>query len=162
MFCIRTDCRPFIIMLLLWIWRYINMIFVSWRMVFLEICLFRKKALTYSTHRSLAYFVSPLDKTQHVVRWLVCCQITLIRLYSGAGGSGAQGGGVLPSNGLLLMCRWMGSDFHVWTGYNVVGFSGVFNRVTRMGLHFFGTLGLGKSFTKKWLSSIIDLKIEQK
>ena len=30
-------------------------------------------------------------------------------------------GGVLPSKGLLGMCRWMGSHFHNWTDYNGVG-----------------------------------------
>ena len=29
---------------------------------------------------------------------------------------------VLPSKRLLGMCRWMGSHFHNWTGYNVVTF----------------------------------------
>ena len=34
----------------------------------------------------------------------------------------STGGGVLPSKRLLGMCRWMGSHFHNWTGYNGVTF----------------------------------------
>ena len=47
-----------------------------------------------------------------------------------------------PSNGLLGMCRWMGLHFHNWADYNGVAFSGVYSRLTRMGLQFFGTLRL--------------------
>ena len=32
-------------------------------------------------------------------------------------------GGVLPSNRLMGMCRWMGSHFHDWIDYNGVAFS---------------------------------------
>ena len=39
------------------------------------------------------------------------------------------GGGALPSNGLLGMCRWMGSHFHDSTDYDGVAFSSIFNRV---------------------------------
>ena len=35
----------------------------------------------------------------------------------------APRGGVLPSNGLMGMCRWMGSHFHAWNDYNGVAFS---------------------------------------
>ena len=46
--------------------------------------------------------------------------------------------GVLPSDRLMGMCRWMGSHFHEWIwGY-------IFIRVTRMGLHFFTIFGVGK------------------
>ena len=31
--------------------------------------------------------------------------------------------GVLPSNNLMGMCRWMGSHFHDWIDYNGVAFS---------------------------------------
>ena len=34
-----------------------------------------------------------------------------------------QGGGVLPSNRLMGMCRWMGLHFHDWIDYNGVTFS---------------------------------------
>ena len=37
--------------------------------------------------------------------------------------SARGGGGVLPSNRLMGMCRWMGSRFHDWIGYNGVPFS---------------------------------------
>ena len=47
-----------------------------------------------------------------------------------------RGGGALPINGLMGMCRWMGSHFHDWTDYNGVAFSSIFYRVTRMGSHF--------------------------
>ena len=57
--------------------------------------------------------------------------------------------GALPSNGLLGICRWMGSHFHDSTDFNGVAFSSIFNRVTRMGLHFFGTLRVRKSFAQK-------------
>ena len=33
------------------------------------------------------------------------------------------GGGLLPSNRLMGMCRWMGSPFHEWIHYNGVVFS---------------------------------------
>ena len=33
------------------------------------------------------------------------------------------GGGVLPSNRLMGMCRWMGLPFHDWIDYNKVAFS---------------------------------------
>ena len=46
------------------------------------------------------------------------------------------GGGTLPINGLMGMCRWMGSHFHDRTDYNGVAFSSIFYRVTRMGSHF--------------------------
>ena len=46
------------------------------------------------------------------------------------------GGGVLPSNGLLGMCRRMGLHLYGWTDYNGVAFSGIFNGVTKMGLKF--------------------------
>ena len=53
-------------------------------------------------------------------------------------GSGGGGGGSTDC-GLLGMCRSMGSHFHNSTDYNGVAFSSIFNRVTRMGSHFFGT-----------------------
>ena len=34
-----------------------------------------------------------------------------------------RGGGVLPSNRLMRMCRWMGRHFHDWIDYNGVAFS---------------------------------------
>ena len=45
------------------------------------------------------------------------------------------------SNGLLEMCRWMESYFHDSTDYN---FPSIFNRVTRMGPHVFGTLRVSR------------------
>jgi len=54
------------------------------------------------------------------------------------------GGGALPINGLMGMCRWMGSHFHDWTDYNGVAFSSIFYRVTRMGSHFSGILRVRK------------------
>ena len=33
------------------------------------------------------------------------------------------GGGVLPSNRLMGMCRWIGSHFHGWIDYCGVSFS---------------------------------------
>ena len=57
--------------------------------------------------------------------------------------------GALPSNGLLGICRCMGSHFHDSTDYNGVAFSSIFNRVTRMVSHFFGTLRVRKSFAQK-------------
>ena len=57
--------------------------------------------------------------------------------------------GALPSIGLLEMCCWMGSHFHDWIDHNGVAFSDIFNRVTRMGSYFFGTLRLRKSFAQK-------------
>ena len=54
------------------------------------------------------------------------------------------GGGALPRNGLMGMCRWMWSHFHDWTDYNGVAFSSTFYRVTRMGSHFSGILRVRK------------------
>ena len=34
-----------------------------------------------------------------------------------------EGGGVPPYKRLIGMCRWMGSHFHDWSGYNGVAFS---------------------------------------
>ena len=34
-------------------------------------------------------------------------------------GEGEGGGGGLPTNRLMGMCRWMGSRFHDWIDYNV-------------------------------------------
>ena len=53
-------------------------------------------------------------------------------------------GGVLPSNRLTVMCRWMGSHFHDCIDYNGVVFSIGANRVTRMGSHIYGISGLSK------------------
>ena len=33
------------------------------------------------------------------------------------------GGGILPINGLMGMCRWVGSHFHDWIEYNGVALS---------------------------------------
>ena len=49
------------------------------------------------------------------------------RIYVHWGG----GGGALPSNRLMGMCRWMGSHFHDWIDYNGVAFS--IYKATRMG-----------------------------
>ena len=56
-----------------------------------------------------------------------------------------RGGGTLPINGLMGMCRWMGSHFHDWTDYNGVAFSSIFYRMTRMGSHFCGILRVRNS-----------------
>ena len=53
-------------------------------------------------------------------------------------------GGTLPINGLIGMCRWMGSHFHDRTDYNGAAFSSIFYRVTRMGSHFCGILRVRK------------------
>ena len=36
---------------------------------------------------------------------------------------GVGGGGVLPHNRLMGVCRWMGSHFHDWIDCNSVAFS---------------------------------------
>ena len=46
------------------------------------------------------------------------------------------GGGALPSNRLIRMCRRMGSHFHDWIDYII--------RVNRMGSQIFGIWGMGK------------------
>ena len=38
---------------------------------------------------------------------------------------GRGGGGLLPYKRLIGMCRWMGSHFYDWSGYNGVAFSTV-------------------------------------
>ena len=54
------------------------------------------------------------------------------------------GGGVLPSNRQMGMCRWIGSHFHDWIDYNGVAFSIGANRDTRMGSHICGNSGVSK------------------
>ena len=83
----------------------------------------------------------------------------------GLGRSIPGGGGALPNNGLLGMCRWMGSHFHDSTDYNGVTFSSIINRVTRIGSHFFWDRDDSKKIicpkvTK--MGSIIGHKIDQK
>ena len=58
--------------------------------------------------------------------------------------SAACPGGTLPINGLMGMCRLMGSHFHDRTDYNGAAFSSIFYRVTRMGSHFCGILRVRK------------------
>ena len=48
---------------------------------------------------------------------------------------GGGGGGSLPSNRLMGMCRWMGSHFHDWIDYNGVAFS---TELLKWGLTFSG------------------------
>ena len=68
---------------------------------------------------------------------IMCTTYRCTRRGGGGGGGGGGGwGGALPINGLMGMCRWMGSHFHDWTDYNGVAFSSIFYRVTRMGSHF--------------------------
>ena len=64
------------------------------------------------------------------------------QVFHARGGGG--GGGALPINGLMGMCRWMGSHFHDTTDYNGAAFSSIFYRVTRMGSHFCGILRVRK------------------
>ena len=52
--------------------------------------------------------------------------------------AGGGGGGLLPSNRLVGICRWMGSLFHGWIGYYGVAFI----RLTRMEPHIFGIWGI--------------------
>jgi len=54
------------------------------------------------------------------------------------------GGGGVPINGFMGMCRWMGLHCHDWTDYNGVVFSSTFYRVSRMGSHFSGILRVRK------------------
>ena len=53
-------------------------------------------------------------------------------------------GGVLPSNRLMGMCRWMGSHSHDLIDYDGVAFSLGANRATRMGSHICGISGVSK------------------
>ena len=64
----------------------------------------------------------------------------------GGGGGGEE---VLRINGLMGMCRWMGSHFHGWIDYIGVAFSTVSDRVTRTGSQIVGILGVRKF----WLDS---------
>ena len=52
----------------------------------------------------------------------------------------SRGGKELPIEGLMGMCRWMGSHFHYWNHYNGVAFSSIFYKLTRIGSHFYGIL----------------------
>ena len=65
-------------------------------------------------------------------------------VYRRRGKRGLDPGGVLPSNGLMGMCCWMGSHFHDWIDYNGVAFSLEANRVTIMGSHICGISGVSK------------------
>jgi len=58
--------------------------------------------------------------------------------------SNKQTRGVVPSNRLMGMCRWMGSHFHDWIDYNGVAFAIGANTVTRMGSHTCGNSGVSK------------------
>ena len=60
------------------------------------------------------------------------CIVTAIKVYLQPGG-----GGAIPSNRLMEMCRWMGSHFHDWIDYNGVAFS----IELLMGSHIFGIWG---------------------
>ena len=51
--------------------------------------------------------------------------------------------GVVFSLRLMGMCRWMGSHFHDWTGYNGVAFS---IKLLEWGRTFFGVLGVRQFF----------------
>ena len=66
--------------------------------------------------------------TQHFTK--IAHNWTNLHLEPGRG----RGGRVLLYNGLMGMCRWMGSHFHGWIDNNGVPFS----IVTRMGSHIFG------------------------
>ena len=57
---------------------------------------------------------------------------------------GRRPGGLLHSNRLMGMCRWMGSHFHDWIDCNGVPFSIGSNRVTRMGSHICGISRVSK------------------
>ena len=64
-----------------------------------------------------------------------------------AGGAGGEGYS-------LVMSYWgcaagWGRIFTNSTDFNGVAFSSIFNRITRMGSHFFGTLRVRKSFAQK-------------
>ena len=50
----------------------------------------------------------------------------------------SPGGGELPSNRLMGMCRWMGSHFHDWVDYNGVAFSIELLKWGRIFLGFWG------------------------
>ena len=52
--------------------------------------------------------------------------------------TGGGGGGALPSNRLMGMCRWMGSHFHDWIDYNGVAFSKELLEWGRIFLGFWG------------------------
>ena len=63
---------------------------------------------------------------------------------------GGGGGGTLPSNRLMGMCRWMGSHFHDWIDYNGVTFSIELLEWGRIFLGFWGknilaSLGIKKN-----------------
>ena len=81
---------------------------------------------------------------KHSLRKAVGPKLNLRFSVNNAGRGGGGGGGALPINGLMAMCRWMGSHFHDRTDYNGVAFSSIFYRVTRMGSHFCGILRVRK------------------
>ena len=70
--------------------------------------------------------------------------VTRLKCLTRGGGGGGGGGGALPINGLMGMCRWMGSHFHDRSDYNGVTFSSISYRVTKMGSHFSGVLRVRK------------------
>ena len=59
-------------------------------------------------------------------------------IFSNIAKTSPGGRGVLPSKRLLGMCRWMGSHFHYWTGYNGATF---LVEVLEWGRNFSGFLG---------------------
>ena len=71
--------------------------------------------------------IARLVLTSH--HWLNFCVIVT---------RGLGGGGVLPSNRLMELCRWMGSHFRGWIDYNGVAFS---IALLEWDLTFFGSGG---------------------
>ena len=83
--------------------------------------------LLYKKHLSFAGARSQMNTTLYQNR----PQLNKFAFGTRPGGGGA---GLLLYNGLMGMCRWMGSHFHDWIDNNGVPFS----IVTRMGSHIFG------------------------
>ena len=65
------------------------------------------------------------------------------------------GGGVLPSNRLMGMCRWIWSHFHDWIDYNGVALS---TELLEWGLIFSGFWGGGGVVRIFWQVGILGIK----
>ena len=82
---------------------------------------------------ALFYALAPSNEPNSIMPYQVNSDAVAYMVRHMRGTAFDRGGGALPSNGLLGMCRWMGSHFHDSTDNKGVAFSSIFNRVTRMG-----------------------------
>ena len=74
--------------------------------------LYFSKMIMETYNRDIQFIVDPGNKN----KWILISSLSIFSL-------GLAGGGALPSNRLMGMCRWMGSHFYDWIDYKGVVFS---------------------------------------